>query len=68
MRPRASASFTVGVVTRTMSQPAAARARACFTFPATSCGPGVVMDWTLMGNPPPTVTRPTFTARVGRRR
>jgi hypothetical protein len=26
-----------------------------------------VIDWTLMGAPPPTVTLPTRTARLGRR-
>ncbi len=64
MRPRASASFTVGVVRRTMSQPASTRRSVWATLASTSWGSGVVIDWMEIGAPPPTVTRPTFTARV----
>src|SRR5450756_608663 len=64
----ASASSWVGTATRTMSHPAAVSSAICCNVALTSEVSVVVMDWTLIGASPPTVTLPTRIARVGRRR
>jgi hypothetical protein len=60
----ASASLTV---MRTSSEPARASALTCCAVPSMSAVSVLVMDCTTIGAPPPTVTRPTLTARALRR-
>jgi len=64
---RQRAAWTLGAVTRTISQPTSASATDWRTVAATSWVSLVVIDWTLIGLPPPTPTDPTDTSRVGRR-
>src|SRR5687767_9170936 len=63
----APASSQCGTATRTMSTPAATRDAICCSVALTSAVFVVVIDWTEMGAPPPTGTRPTWIWRVGRR-
>src|SRR5581483_11840949 len=63
IRPSASASSVFGTATRTISQPALARAAICSTVAGTSCVFVVVIDWTTTGAPPPIWTPPTVTER-----
>ena len=67
MSLRQRAAWTLGAVTRTISQPTSARAIDCRTVAATSCVSLVVIDWMRIGFAPPTPTPPTLTSRVGRR-
>src|SRR3954447_11491258 len=59
----ASASSLFGTATRTISQPALARAAICSTVAGTSWVFVVVIDWTTTGAPPPIWTPPTLTDR-----
>jgi hypothetical protein len=67
MSRRHRAAWTLGAVTRTISQPTSARATDWRTVAATSWVSLVVIDWTRTGLEPPTPTPPTATSRVGRR-
>src|SRR5829696_8248262 len=64
---RAAASSVSGTATRTMSQPVAASSALCCRVPLMSAVLVMVIDWTLMGAPPPTGTRPTLIRRERRR-
>lgn len=68
MGPRQRASAGVGVVTRTISQPAPTRRSIWATVAEMSLVSVVVIDWARIGLSPPTPTSPTITTRVGRRR
>src|SRR5262245_5763760 len=59
MRGRASASSSFGTATRTISQPADARAAICAVVASTSWVFVRVIDWTTTGAPPPIATPPT---------
>src|SRR5579862_1191287 len=67
MNCRFFASFTVGAVMRTISQPTAARSSVCWTHAAVSMVSHVSIDWTRIGLGPPTPTLPARTSRVTRR-
>ena len=67
MSLRQRAAWTLGAVTRTISQPTSARAIDWRTVASTSWVSLVVIDWTRIGFVPPTPTQPTDTSRVGRR-
>ena len=58
--PRASASSVFGTATRTISQPAEARAAIWAVVASTSCVFVSVIDWTTTGAPPPIFTPPTL--------
>ena len=58
--PSASASSVFGTATRTISQPAEARAAICAVVASTSCVFVSVIDWTTTGAPPPIFTPPTL--------
>ena len=62
-----AASFTVGAVIRTISQPASASSVVCWIDASVSIVSQVIIDWTRIGLPPPMPTFPTFTSRVARR-
>ena len=62
-----AASFTVGAVMRTISQPTATRSSVCWIDAALSIVSQVIIDWTRIGFVPPTPTLPTITSRVARR-
>ena len=62
-----AASFTVGAVIRTISQPTCASSMVCEMEASVSIVSQVIMDWTLMGFAPPTPTLPTITSRDSRR-
>src|ERR687898_3319382 len=64
---RAAASSVSGTATRTMSQPVAASSAICCRVPLMSAVLVMVIDWTLMGAPSPTATRPTLIRRERRR-
>src|SRR5215218_724519 len=64
---RAAASSVSGTATPTMSQPVAASSAICCRVALTSAVLVMVIDWTLMGAPPPTGTRPTLIRRERRR-
>src|SRR5579862_4416725 len=57
----ASGRFTV---TRTISEPASASSMHCCAVAAGSAVSVIVIDWTTIGAPPPTWTRPTRTPTV----
>src|ERR1700738_1362793 len=57
----ASGTFTVQ---RTISEPASANSKVCFSVDWTSAVSVLVMHWTTIGAPPPTRTWPTFTPYV----
>ena len=59
----ASASSVFGTATRTISQPAEARAAICAVVASTSCVFVSVIDWTTTGAPPPIATPPTAICR-----
>jgi hypothetical protein len=59
MRGSAAASSFFGTATRTISQPADARAAICAVVAVTSCVFVSVIDWTATGAPPPIATSPT---------
>ena len=63
-----AASFTVGAVMRTISQPASANSIVCAIDAAVSIVSQVIIDWTRIGLAPPIPTPPTITSRVTRRR
>src|SRR5262245_46131085 len=63
----AAASSVSGTATRTMSQPVVASSAICCSVPLTSAVLVMVIDWTLIGAPPPTATLPTCTCRLRRR-
>ncbi len=63
----ASASSERGQATRTMSTPAALSAAICCKVALTSCVGVSVIDCTLIGASPPTMTPPTLMARERRR-
>ena len=63
----ASASSQCGTATRTMSTPVATSDAICCSVALMSDVFVVVMDWTLMGAPPPTGTPPIVICRVLRR-
>src|SRR5690606_31518278 len=64
---RAATSSCDGTATRTIWQPAAVSSAICCRVAFTSAVSVVVIDWTLIGAPPPTGTEPTMTCRLGRR-
>src|SRR5829696_414655 len=64
---RAAASSVSGTATLTMSQPVAASSAICCRVPLMSAVLVMVIDWTLMGAPSPTATRPTLIRRERRR-
>src|SRR5919107_5935587 len=64
---RAAASSVSGTATRTMSQPVAASSAICCRVALMSAVLVMVIDWTLIGAPPPTGTRPTLIRRERRR-
>ena len=68
MNCRFAASFTVGAVMRTISQPTAARSIVCLMDASVSIVSQVIMDCTRTGLTPPTATFPIWTTRVLRRR
>src|SRR2546421_847710 len=59
----ASASSLFGTATRTISQPALARAAICAVVASMSCVFVSVIDWTTGAAPPPIRTPPTLTER-----
>ena len=61
MAGTAAAAASVLTVTRTISEPARARAAVCRMVPATSTVSVLVMDCTTIGCEPPTFTPPTST-------
>ncbi len=63
----ASASSQCGTATRTMSTPVATSDAICCSVALMSDVFVVVIDWTLMGAPPPIGTPPSVIWRVGRR-
>ena len=63
---RFAASFTVGAVMRTISQPTATRSSVCPMDAAVSIVSQVIIDCTRIGLLPPTRTLPMGTSRVGR--
>ena len=63
MRGSASASSSFGTATRTISQPADARAAICAVVASTSCVFVSVIDCTTTGAPPPILTPPTEICR-----
>jgi len=63
----ARAAASVFTVTRTSSLPAAWSALTWATVPGTSAVSVLVMDWTMIGRGPPTLTPPTSTEIVLRR-
>ena len=63
----ALADSSRSTVMRTSSEPARASAAVCRAVPSASAVSVLVMDWTTMGAPPPTVTWPTFTGTEARR-
>src|SRR5215470_13441662 len=63
----AAAASSRSTVTRTISEPARASAATWATVAATSPVSVLVIDWTTMGAPPPTITPPTSTATELRR-
>ena len=67
MAGSAAAAASSGTASRTMSAPCSASARTCERVAAASAVRVVVIDWTAMGAPPPTGTRPTRIWRVRRR-
>ena len=67
MCSKLQASFTVGAVTRTISQPALTRPRVSRTHASVSIVSLVSIDWTRIGFSPPMAVRPVRTSRVGRR-
>ena len=67
MPSRFLASFTVGAVIRTISQPAFANPSDSATHAAVSIVSLVSIDWMRSGLSPPTAVPPTFTARLRRR-
>ena len=67
MCSRFAASFTVGAVMRTISQPTAASSIVCAIDASVSIVSQVIIDWTRIGFAPPTPTPPTITSRVTRR-
>ena len=67
MCSRLRASFTVGAVIRTISQPTAANSIVCWMDISVSIVSHVIIDWTRIGFAPPTPTLPTITSRVTRR-
>ena len=62
-----AASFTVGAVMRTISQPTATRSSVCWMDASVSIVSQVIMDCTRTGFSPPMATLPAWTTRVGRR-
>src|SRR5947209_12825227 len=60
----ASGTFTVH---RTISEPASASSKVCFSVESTSAVSVLVIDCTTIGAPPPTRMWPTFTPYVLRR-
>src|SRR5688572_28338590 len=64
MSGSASADFSSGTATRTISQPASARRRICASVASTSHVMVMVIDCTATGAPPPIRTLPTRTGRV----
>jgi len=64
----AGASFVVGAVIRTISQPTSTSRIACATVPSTSSVSVVVMDWTAMGRSPPISRSRPLWPGVGRAR
>ncbi len=67
MAVSASASSQCGTATRTMSTPVATSDAICCSVALMSDVFVVVMDWTLMGAPPPIGTPPIVICRVVRR-
>src|SRR6516225_8180719 len=57
----AAAAWSRSTVTRTSSEPARASAATCRAVCSTSAVSVLVIDWTTIGAPPPTMTPPTFT-------
>ena len=62
-----AASFTVGAVMRTISQPTATRSSVCWMDASVSIVSQVIMDCTRTGFSPPMATLPAWTTRVARR-
>src|ERR1700732_1073773 len=63
----AAAASSRSTVMRTISEPARARAATWAAVAVASAVSVLVIDWTMIGAAPPTVTPPTFTATEGRR-
>src|SRR5579883_82927 len=64
IRGTAAAASSRSTVMRTISEPARDSAATCATVPSTSAVSVLVIDWTTIGAPPPTVTWPTLTSVV----
>src|SRR5215470_10213707 len=60
----AAAASSRSTVMRTISDPARANAATCWAVDSTSAVSVLVIDWTTIGAPPPTVTLPTWTGTV----
>src|SRR6516165_9072467 len=67
MAGTAHAASSVFTVTRTNSEPAFASAITWFTVAGVSAVSVLVMDWTTIGCPPPTITDPMRTGTELRR-
>src|SRR5262245_55701142 len=65
--PSFSAASLTGTASRTISQPAASRAQIWSTVASTFRVSVLVIDWTVMGDSPPTWTLPRTRGRVRRR-
>src|SRR5688500_13709694 len=65
--PSFSAASRTGTAQRTMSQPATSSDQISSSVACTSRVSVFVIDWTVMGAPPPTFTLPTWICRVVRR-
>src|SRR5438874_4428912 len=65
--PSFSAASRTGTAQRTISQPAASSAQISSSVACTSRVSVFVIDCTVMGAPPPTVTLPSWICRVVRR-
>src|SRR2546422_5657896 len=62
-----AASFTVGAVILTISQPTFASSMVCAIEASVSIVSHVIIDWTRIGFAPPTPTLPTITSQEPRR-
>ncbi|MNE75057.1 hypothetical protein D3C80_1711810 [compost metagenome] len=61
---KAAVDSSSGQETRTMSAPASSSWRICSSVAAASVVGVLVIDWTLIGAPPPTGTEPTMIWRL----
>ena len=68
MRGTAAAGSAMFTATRTSSEPASASALTCVTVASMSAVSVLVIDWTTIGEPPPTGTPPIIVRWERRRR